>query len=331
MLQVNKFPAGSAELSSQSIMLKQIRYLSEKPAAKPQGGTSSPSADLRQASQLLREGKTPDAIAAVRRELQSNPASGQAANMLDVLGATTEARVVFQRRIDAAADPAAKAAAERAMAMSFAFDGDCANTVKLEQRVIAYWATREQAEPQNAFYQQGEMANEAARVCIDAGDLATAEKWYRAGTELGLKEPEPKTHPKSLWDFRLAHALARLAARRGDTVEARRQIDRSRTLLDGDSRMAKDQERFFPYLLGYVALYTNDLSTAEAELIKATGTPGNMNDPFMRCLLAMAYEKRGKQAEARDSYEKAYGLATAHNPPAAFTRPFARKKIGGTS
>jgi S-disulfanyl-L-cysteine oxidoreductase SoxD len=58
MLQVNKFPAGSAELSSQSIMLKQIRYLSEKPAAKPQGGASSPSADVRQASQLLREGKT---------------------------------------------------------------------------------------------------------------------------------------------------------------------------------------------------------------------------------------------------------------------------------
>ena len=33
---------------------------------------------------------------------------------------------------------------------------------------------RETAEPQNAFYQQGEMANEAARVCIDAGDLAAA-------------------------------------------------------------------------------------------------------------------------------------------------------------
>ena len=69
--------------------------------------------------------------------------------------------------------------------------------------MIAYWATREQAEPQNAFYQEGEIANEAARVCIDAGDFATAERYYRRGTELGLKEPEPKTHPASLWNFRL--------------------------------------------------------------------------------------------------------------------------------
>ena len=77
--------------------------------------------------------------------------------------------------------------------MSYAFDADCANTVKYEEMVIAYWKTREQAEPQNAFYQQGEMANEAARVCIDAGQLDIAEKYYRKGSELGLKEPSPKT------------------------------------------------------------------------------------------------------------------------------------------
>ncbi len=51
--------------------------------------------------------------------------------------------------------------------------------------VIDYWKTREQAEPQNAFYQQGEMANEAARVCIDVGKLDEAERWYKAGRELG--------------------------------------------------------------------------------------------------------------------------------------------------
>jgi S-disulfanyl-L-cysteine oxidoreductase SoxD len=31
MLQCNKFPAGTSELSSQSMMLKQIKYLAEKP------------------------------------------------------------------------------------------------------------------------------------------------------------------------------------------------------------------------------------------------------------------------------------------------------------
>jgi Flp pilus assembly protein TadD len=91
--------------------------------------------------------------------------------------------------------------------------------------------------------------------------------------------------------------------------------------------MAAQQERFFPYLVGYVALYTNDLKTAETELTKATSATGNATDPFMQCLLAMTYEKLGRQAEAKATYEKAYGLATAHNPPAAFARPFARKKI----
>jgi tetratricopeptide (TPR) repeat protein len=252
----------------------------------------------------------------------------QEASRLDSQGATSQARTIFQRVIDTASAPAAKAAAQRAMAMSFAFDGDCANTVKYEETVIAYWRTREQAEPQNAFYQQGEMANEAARVCIDAGALDIAERYYRTGSELGLKEPEPKTHPRSLWDFRLTHALARLAARRGNAVEAKRYLAEARRILDADPTMAAQQERFYPYLAGYVALYTNDLATAETELTKALATEGNQNDPFMHCLLAMTYEKQGRAQDAKAIYEKAYSLATAHNPPAAFARPFARKKIG---
>jgi Flp pilus assembly protein TadD len=197
--------------------------------------------------------------------------------------------------------------------------------VKYEQMVIAYWVTQEAAEPQNAFYQQGEMANEAARVCIDAGDLDAAERWYRTGSELGLREPEPRTHPRSLWDYRLAHALARIAARRGQKAEAERQAAEARRILDGDPAMAADQERYFPYLAGYVALYTGDLQRAEAELTRAIAI--NQNDPFMHCLLAMTYEQMGQADQARALYEKAYGLATSHNPPAAFSRPFARKKL----
>lgn len=251
----------------------------------------------------------------------------RAASRLDTEGKSAEARIAFQRLIDEAPDPASKAAAQRRMAMSYAFLGDCASTVKYEEMVIAYWATREQAEPQEAFYQQGEMANEAARVCIDAGDLDTAEKWYRKGSELGQREPEPRTHPKSLWDYRLAHALGRLAARRGDKAEAERQVAEARRILDSDSAMAAQQERFFPYLAGYVALYTGDLTKAEAELTKALALRGNQNDPFMHCLLAITYERMGQPEKAKALYEKAYALATSHNPPAAFARPFARKKI----
>lgn len=194
--------------------------------------------------------------------------------------------------------------------------------------VIAYWMTREQAEPQNAFYQQGEMANEAARVCIDAGDLRTAEKYYRKGSELGLREPAPRTHPKNLWDFRLEHALARLASRRGDKAGAQQHVAAARKALDSDSAMAAQQERYFPYLVGYVALYAGDLKSAEAEFSKALAIQGNQRDPFMHTLLGMTYEKQGQAEKAKEYYQKAYDLATAHNPPAAFARPFARKKLG---
>jgi Flp pilus assembly protein TadD len=246
---------------------------------------------------------------------------------LDREGRHAEARAILSRLIETAPDPAARAAAQRRMAMSYGFEGDCANAVKYQEQVIAYWKTQEQNDPQNAFYQQGEMANEVARVCLDAGDIDTAERMYRLGYELGTKEPEPRTHPKSLWDFRLAHAMGRIAARRGNAEEARRHVAEARRILDGDPEMAKDQERFFPYLAGYVALYTGDLKGAEEHLTKAIATPGNERDPFMHCLLAMTYEQMGQRERAMELYRKAYDLATAHNPPSAFARRYARQKL----
>ncbi|HEY6359158.1 MAG TPA: hypothetical protein VIX35_12990, partial [Vicinamibacterales bacterium] len=291
-----------------------------------QGGGASE--NLQQAASFIRADKTAEGLAAVHRELATNPTSTAAASLLDTLGATAEAARVFRAAIAAATDPLAKAQAERQLAISYAFVGDCANTARNEQLVIDYWVTRESAEPQNAFYQEGEVANEAARVCIDNGQLDIAEQWYRKGTELGLKEPEPKTHPRSLWDFRLAHALGLIAALRGDEGEAKREIAAARRALDNDPTMAADQERFFPYLTGYVALYTNDFPTAERDLTKTIAIPDNQRDPFMAWLLATTYIREGRAVDAKAEYLKAYGLATAHNPPAAFVRPFVRRAFG---
>src|SRR4029453_10711433 len=188
--------------------------------------------------------------------------------------------------------------------------------------VIDYWKTREKEEPQNAFYQEGEMANEAARICIDAGDLTTAERMYRRGSELGLEEPEPKTHPKSLWDYRLAHALARIAARKGDKAEARKHVAEARRILDGDPTMAANQEALFPYLMGYVALYTNDLATAQADLTSALSMQGNSTDPFMTALMGMVHEKMGHAAVAKEGDQKGDDLATHDTPASGSARPF---------
>lgn len=248
------------------------------------------------------------------------------AQRLDVEGKHAEARAILQSLVDDAPDPAARAAAERRMAMSYGYDGDCAKVIEFEERVIAYWTTRRAAEPQNAHYQEGEMANEAARVCIDHGFLDEAERYYRRGSELGNQEPEPRTHPKSLWDFRLTHALGRLAARRGNAAEARRQVAEARRILDSDPEMAKAQEQFYPYLVGYVALFTGDLATAEREFLRTTQVM--VNDPFQTVLLGMTYEKMGNTAKATELYEKAYARSTGANPPNVYSRVFTGKKLG---
>lgn len=245
-----------------------------------------------------------------------------AGNQLDLEGKGAEARAQFQKAIDSAANAQAKANAERSMAMSYAFEGDCKNAAKYEQMVIDFWVTRQAEEPANAFYQEGEMANEAARVCIDAGDLDAAAQWYQKGHDLGLKEPNISADRKALWEFRLEHAKARIAARRGNRAEAQKHVAAAKTALDSMTELKAQQSAFFPYLTGYVALYTGDAKQAVEDLQKA-----NANDPFVQCLLGMAYEKLGEKDKAMECYRKA-AATKAHNPPAAFAKPFATKKLG---
>lgn len=151
---------------------------------------------------------------------------------LDLDGKGAEARQMLEKNIDSASSPRAKAEAERAMAMSWAFEGDCKKTGEYEQKVIDYWTAQEQANPSNAFYQEGEMADEAARVCIDAGDLDAAQQWYRKGRDLGFKEPGISADRKALWDFRWEHAQARIAARRGNRAEAEKHVAAAKAALD---------------------------------------------------------------------------------------------------
>jgi tetratricopeptide (TPR) repeat protein len=241
---------------------------------------------------------------------------------LDLQGKGAEARVLFQKAIDAASTPASKASAQRAMAMSWGFEGNCKETIRYEQMVIDYWTTKEKEAPRNAYYQQGEMANEAARICIDSGDLDAAEQWYQKGHDLGLKEPEISADRKALWVFRLEHARARIAARRGKQAEADQHVKAAKTALDMMTDLRKQQEVFYPYLTGYVALYLGDYKKAVADLENA-----NQRDPFIQCLLGQAHEKLRNKEKAIEYYRKA-SSTTAHNPPAAYARPFAQKKLG---
>lgn len=272
---------------------------------------------IKQGQQLMREGKIEEALALYRRTLQSSPdslpANIAAGDVLDLMGKGEEARKYFQKAIDVAEKPEQKASAERAMAMSHAFEGNCKKTVEYEEKVFDYYLSVQD------FFQQGEIADEAARVCIDSGDLDTALHWYQVGHDNGLKEPNIKPARVDLWNFRWQHAQARIGARRGNLAEAQEHVTAAKAVLDKGA--IPEQAQFFPYLRGYVAFYGQEYRTALEGLLKA-----NQNDPFIQCLLGQTYEKLGEKDNAIESYRRA-AAALAHNPPAAYAVPFAKKRL----
>jgi tetratricopeptide (TPR) repeat protein len=276
---------------------------------------------IKQGQQLMRAGRLEDALALYRQTLQSFPlslpANAAAGSVLDLMGRGEEARKYFQKAIDIADTAENKAVAQRVMAMSYAFEANCRKTVEHERKAIDYYASVKN------FFQQGELADEAARVCIDSGDLDTAYKWYQLGHDTGLKEPDIKPARVDLWDFRWEHAQARIAARRGNQDEAQKHVAAAKAILDKGA--IPEQASFFPYLQGYIAFYAQDYQAALEALLKA-----NQNDPFIQCLLGQTYEKLGQKEKSTESYRKA-AAAIDHNPPAAYAVPFARKRLASAA
>ena len=272
---------------------------------------------VKQGQQLMRDGKPEDALALYRQTLQTSPnsvpANIAAGSVLNLMEKGEEARKYFTKAIDVADTPEVKASAKRAMAMSYAFEGNCNKTIEYEQQVFDFYGSVKN------FFQQGEIADEAARVCIDSGDLDAAQKWYKLGHDTGLKEPDIKPARQDLWNFRWEHAQARIAARRGDQAEAQKHVAAAKAVLDKGT--IPEQAPFFPYLKGYVAFYAGDYKVALEELKQA-----NQNDPFIQCMIGQTYEKLGEKDEAMEYYRKA-STAVSHNPAAAYAIPFAKKKL----
>jgi tetratricopeptide (TPR) repeat protein len=285
--------------------------------AQAPGGQEQQPEFIKQGQQLMREGKLDDALALYSQTLQTSPnslpANIAAGSVLDLTGQGAEARQHFGKAIQVADTPEHKAMAQRAMAMSYAFEGNCTKTVQYEQQVFNYYGSVKD------FFRQGETADEAARVCIDSGDLDTAYHWYEIGHETGLKEPDIKPARRDLWEFRWEHAQARIAARRGNQAEAQKHVAAAKAILDNGTN--PEQAQFLPYLQGYVAFYAGDYKAALQELLKA-----NQNDAFIQCMIGQTYEKLGDEEKALEYYRKA-STAIAHNPAAAYAIPLARKKL----
>src|SRR5438552_10721071 len=157
---------------------------------------------VKQGQQLMRAGKPEEALGLYRQTLQTSPdsvpANLAAGSVLDIMGKGEEARKYFTKAMDVGA--------RRAMAMSYVFEGNCAKTIEYEQQVFDFYGSVKN------FFQQGEIGDEAARVCLDSGDLKTESKWYEIGRDTGLKEPDIKPARQDLWNLWWEHAPVRIAA-----------------------------------------------------------------------------------------------------------------------
>jgi tetratricopeptide (TPR) repeat protein len=281
-------------------------------------GQSREPADLvNQARKLNNEGKQDDALALYRQALARSPESFDAhygaGIVLDLKGAFAEARREFARAIEvASADD--KVQALTGMAVSFAFTGDAANCARFYQQIF------DSQTAAGEFAGAAETANALGRVYLENGDLRNAVKWYQTGHETVRRQPDVPGPQLDLADLRWAHAQARIAARRGDAAEARRQIAVVQMLIDKGTNA--EQTLQLPYLVGYVDLYLKNYKAAIAELQRADQT-----DPFILVLLGQAYEKARQRANAREAYQSVLML-NGHSLNNAFARPIARRKLG---
>lgn len=272
---------------------------------------------VKQGRQLNNEGKQDAALAKYQEAMKLEPgladAHVAAGVALDLKGQYKQAREHFAKAIELS-KPDAIGGPLRNMAYSYAFENKAAEAAKYEQRAFdARMAAKDYAGAAG-------VANELARIYLESGDVNNAEKWYRTGNETAAMKTDMKPAEKDLWEFRWEHALARMAARRGNNAEAEKHVTAAKAAIDRGTN--PDQMIFFPYLTGYVAFYAKDFKKAIAELDKA-----DQKDPFILVLLAQAHEKSGDKAKAMEFYRKVMEV-NSHNPTNAFARPLAKRKLG---
>jgi len=301
-----------------SLVLLGAFALAQQEAPKAAPAPGSPADLVQQGQKLSHEGKQDEALALYNRALDKVPNSYEAhlaaGVALDLKGDYAEAHEHLAKAIEYAPTDS-KPQALRAMAVSYAFQGDAFKASDPEMQVFN--ARLSKSDTVGA----AEICNELARIYLELGDSDHAFKWYKMGYETVIRKPDLSEADKNLWQFRWENAQARIAARRGKADEAQQHVAAAKAALDKAKN--PDQARFVPYLTGYVAFYTGDYKTAIADLQKA-----DQHDALNLLLLGEAYEKSGDAVQAKAYYQKVLEVNN-HNPTNAFARPVAKKKLEG--
>lgn len=301
-----------------------------QPASPPKAKDSDAVELVKQGQRLSRDGKLDEAVALYQRAVELDPKLYEAQLYLgvglDLQGKYDEARQHLAKAIELASDQQT-VQAMRVMAVSYAFQRNTDKASEYERRAFDLQYNWKK------YADAAGTADELARIYLESGDLDNAFQWYQTGHITALKNPNIPPAEKDLWEFRWEAALARIAARKAQsdlppgekahTAQAQQHLAAAKAILDKNDN--PDQARFFPYLTGYVALYTGDYKNAIAELQKAN-QQFEGKDPFVLSLLAQAYEKSGDKAQAIEYYKKVLTI-NMHNPTTAFARPLAQKKL----
>jgi tetratricopeptide (TPR) repeat protein len=165
-----------------------------------------------------------------------------------------------------------------------------------------------------------ETANALGRVYLESGQTPAAVKWYRTGFETVRRQRDVPGPQLDLAEMRWLHAQARVAARRGRFVEARKDLAALKALIDKGGTNA-EQLPIYWYLMGYIDFYAGRYDTAVRALANA-----DQHDPFILQLTAQAYERKGRTQAAADLYRRILTI-TSHTLQNAFARPIARQKV----
>jgi tetratricopeptide (TPR) repeat protein len=270
-----------------------------------------------QAQQLESDGKRKEALVLFRQIVEKNPTDVTAhlgiGRVLDLEGQYAEARTHLQKAIDAASESQINGALST-MGISYAFEGNAAEAAKYYGRLF------DRQMMAGVLDSAGGTANGLGRVYLETGDTANAEKWYRTGYEIAMKNEKRTPEQTDLTEMRWHHAQARVAARRKQFDVARKHVDEVRAIV-ARGRLDEAQKTQYAHVAGYVAFYEGAYDKAIAELSQA-----DQQDPFILSLLAQAHERKQGAAKARELYTRILELP-AHSLQAAFARPLAARRL----
>ena len=140
--------------------------------------------------------------------------------------------------------------------------------------------------------------NAMGRINLENGRPEAALKAYENGYESVPRSNLPEDQ-KQTWLGRLHHGKCRTLARMGKHQEAWAEADAVKKMIVAGGEAGRQYWPAYHYLAGYAKLEAGAAEEAVEHLLQA-----DPKDPFHTLLLARAYEKVGKTADARKAYER---------------------------